>query len=347
MEIQRIQNDTSGPSGQRGADIIRRPPSAPAPQPQQRETALPRSYQADQGYGYDQAPATARPVDPRAFDPRQAKPEAQQAEPAPAPSPEPDQSQRPDEWAQRYAQIQKRERQVFQRDQEIKRREQALQERESRVRQFEETLALKDKDPKTFLEKNGLSYSQITDVYLNDGKPTPEQQIQQLQSRLDALIQGREEEKKQLEDQTVQEKIKGFQRNIEGVIESTEGERFELIKAQKAHNLVFDVIQNYFQETGEMLQITEAADFVENELYTEAQRLMGLSKFKPKAAPAEIDQPSEESPQRPPEPQRTSRPQSQLPARSQTVVRDAGGINNLSYAQQSKREAARMLRFHR
>jgi hypothetical protein len=233
--------------------------------------------------------------------------------------------------------------------QDMKRREQELQQREARVREYEEAQALKEKDPKAFLEKNGLSYERITDVYLNDGKPTPEQKIEALEARIQSLIEGREQEKEQEISKSAQEKVEGFKRTIEGVIES-EGERFELIKAQKAHSLVFDVIQNYWRETGQMLPVAEAADFVENELFTEAQQLMGLSKFKPKPQPADAmaeDQIPDRPTQRPPEPQRNpTRQQSQhVPGRSQTVVRDSGGINNLSYAQQTKKDAARMIRF--
>lgn len=344
----RVQHDASSPTGQRGATPIRRPPNAAPPsEAPKRETALPRSFQAEQGYGFGAEPGSQRPADPRSVHPNEAHPAAHEAEPGASPAAaEAGTEQRPDEWAQRYAQIQRRERQMHMQSQDIKRREQELQQREARVREYEELQALKEKDPKTFLEKNGLSFERITDVYLNDGKPTPEQKIEALEARIQSLIEGREQEKEQEISKSAQEKVEGFKRTIEGVIES-EGERFELIKAQKAHSLVFDVIQNYWRETGQMLPVAEAADFVENELFTEAQQLMGLSKFKPKPQPADVmaDDPMPDRPtQRPPEPQRNPTRQ-HVPGRSQTVVRDSGGINNLSYAQQTKKDAARMIRF--
>lgn len=352
MEVQKIEHNAGSPIGQRGAQPFRRPQPAPAPQPEERERPISRTYQAEQGYGYKPEGGERPPADPRGAEEQRRAAEAVNPEPAGEGAPAPDEPQyRPDEWAQRYAQIQRRERQVHMRDQEMKRREQALAEREARVRGFEETLELKEKDPKAFIEKNGLSYSALTDVYLNDGKPTPEQQIQQLQARIDSLIESQKQEKEDEGTKAAQAKIEGFKRNIQGVIEQTEGERFELIKAQKAHGLVFDVIQNYFAETGEMLPVSEAADFVENELYTEAQGLLGLSKFKPKQ-PANQPEPSPapEASHIPPEPQRNPPRQtkSHVPGRSETVVRDSGGgINNLSYANQSKREAARMFRFNK
>lgn len=348
-EVTRVQHDASSPTGQRGATPIRRPPNAAPPsEGPRREAPLPRSFQAEQGYGFQGEPGSQRPVDPRAVHPNEAHPGAPEAEPGAIQTGEaPEPEHRPDEWAQRYAQIQRRERQIHMQAQDIKRREQELQQREARVKEYEELQSLKDKDPKTFLEKNGLSYERITDVYLNDGKPTPEQKIEALEARIQSLIEGREQEKEEEITKTTQEKVEGFKRTIEGVIES-EGERFELIKAQKAHSLVFDVIQNYWRETGQMLPVAEAADFVENELFTEAQQLMGLSKFKPKPQPAEsmaADPIPDRPTQRPPEPQRNPTRQTHVPGRSQTVVRDSGGINNLSYAQQTKRDAARMIRF--
>lgn len=371
MNVTTVQSEVRSPAGQRGADTIRRPPaggqqSAPQSQAQggigggsdgKGERPISRGDIASQPYPYQQnQPAINPPAAPQ----NQSGAERQNFEqgennPGEQESAEPG----PGEWSQRYAQIQRRERQIYQHSQNLQRFEQQLREREARVREHEETQGLAKSDPKQFIEKNGLSYEQLTDIYLNDGKPTSEQQIKSLHDEIRALQQRLDNEQTQGKEIEAQKQIDGFKRDIRGTI-AKEGDRFQLIQARDAYDTVFQVIESYFAKTkadtgfGILLPISEAAEYVERDLYDEAQKLLSLPKFKrqPDAEEIQGQQPlPRESPQHGSQPQRTIQRQQQSSYGQNSIIRDqsgiVGGINNLSYAQQTKKMAANMLRFNR
>ena len=325
MEVQTVQSVIQAPPGQKGGGIIRRPQAS--------ETAVDQSFQAKQGYGYAPAPNAPAPAPDSAEAPIDDRMTANPSNAEPRES--------PDQWAQRYAQLSRRERELHQYHQKTRERERALSEREARIKEFEGLMDLRQKDPKAFVEKNGLSYEQLTDIYIGDGKPTPEHHISALEKKIQDLEERLNKDKQSSEESWANDQINGFKRNIRGVIDQN-GERFELIQAEGAHDLVFDVIQNYFKETKEVLPIHEAANFVEEQLFEEGKRIAGLKKFQQLREP----KPSQESFEEPQNsmPQRSSRPQS--PSRSQTITSGgfSGGVMNS--LEERKRNAARMLRFN-
>lgn len=320
MEVMKVQNEVSAPIGQRGSEFIRRPMQGETPVTggfQARHQAM---QEADQGIEPGANPAAVEPSEPK-------------------PEPSERNARGDDEWAHRHAQLLKRERMLHAERQKIR-------ERENRIKELEELMDLRERDPKGFVEKNGLSYEKLTDIYLNDGKKPPEHLIQSLEEKIKSLEARLDNDKTQSEENWAQEKITGFKRQIQGVIDNA-GETFELIQAQKAHDLVYDVIQDYYRETKTILPIEEAAQFVEDNLFEEAKQLSSLKKLQALHRAPE-PQPKEERQEPTPQdlqPQRTPRPQQSNPFRQ---TRDHVASNAYRQAlEESKRNAARMLRFNR
>jgi len=74
---------------------------------------------------------------------------------------------------------------------------------------------------------------------------------------------------------------RGFKNEINEYVDSNL-EKYELIKANEANELVYDVIEEHYNDSGRILDIEEAAQAVENYLEEEAEKLLKLGKLRSK-----------------------------------------------------------------
>lgn len=173
-------------------------------------------------------------------------------------------------------------------EKELRTREIALKERESKASSWEsESKGFKER-PLEFMAKHGLTYEQLTHMILNDGKPTQDQKNSSLEEKVTNLqkqIEDREahqkaEAEKQAQAQ-VEQVVASFKSDIIDFI-SKNSEAYELIATASAQDTVYEVVEEHYRETGRVLTISEAADLVENHLFTESQKFLGLKKFQKK-----------------------------------------------------------------
>jgi len=146
------------------------------------------------------------------------------------------------------------------------------------------------RNPLETLKELGLDYSTLTDLAINDGKMSPEMQMKLMQEDLDSKYEKKfgsqiEELKAEIaakekaeSEARVQNAVEEFNNKINDHITSN-AEEYELISANKANNLVYDVIEQHYNDSGRMLDVKEAADAVESYLLDEAQKLMKLNKL--------------------------------------------------------------------
>ena len=186
----------------------------------------------------------------------------------------------------------------------LSRKEKALRERESeydsRFEEMEKQLAEYEQsnqepeidwehmlrnDPLRALEEAGLGYDKLTELALNDGRLTPDMQMKAMREELESDYQRKFEEleerlnvKEESEVESYYDSVQeNFQDEIVGLVHS-DPERFELVQASEADGLIYDVIEEHYNETGRVLEIEEAADAVESYLEEEAGKLMRLRK---------------------------------------------------------------------
>jgi phosphopantetheine adenylyltransferase len=141
-------------------------------------------------------------------------------------------------------------------------------------------------NPLKALEEAGLGYDKLTELALNDGKLTPDMQLAAMRQELEndykqkfEELENRLDQKEQLEQDTYYDSIQqNFQDEIGNIVHQNP-EKFELIAASEADGLVYDVIEEHYNETGRVLDIEEAADAVESYLEEEANKLMKLKKI--------------------------------------------------------------------
>jgi len=201
-----------------------------------------------------------------------------------------------DKFALKFAALSRKEKQLRDQERELKNK---MSEMDLRLRQFDERskpveapkpaelpleYRLKQNPMKT-LEELGIPFNKLTDIALNDGKLPMEMQLELMRRDLDekhskelqALKSELLEDKKSREQEKFNQTINGFMREITDTVNSNE--KYELIQANSAVQLVYDVIEAHYNDTKNVLPIDEAAEHVENYLFEESKKLLNMKKL--------------------------------------------------------------------
>jgi hypothetical protein len=135
------------------------------------------------------------------------------------------------------------------------------------------------KDPLNELSKLGLSYDKLTQLALNDGKLTPDMQMQVLKQELEdkfgktieELRNELSEKEKTSEQEKYEEVVNNYVNELTNFVNNNE--KYELIRANDSVQLVYDVIEDYHKQHGRILSMDEAADQVESYLEEGMERI--------------------------------------------------------------------------
>lgn len=200
-----------------------------------------------------------------------------------------------DLFAPKFAALSRKEKQVKAMEQAIKQREaelaQKMKEIEERSKSSSDAQSSWEKqlseNPLKFLREKGITMDQLVQMQLNDENPTFDMKLERLKSELEnKTLKEVEELKKQLKDKEELEAKTQYERAVEAYktevnsyIEQN-AETYELIRAESATDLVFQVAEEYYNSTGKVLDIKDAADAVEAELEEQAKKILELKKFK-------------------------------------------------------------------
>lgn len=232
-------------------------------------------------------------------------------------APEPKQDDNEPKFSSKFAALSRKEKELRQQQQELSQREQKIAEYERRIAELEQRqnepvqndtkelpieYRLK-KNPLKTLEELGLGYDVLTNIALNDGKLNPEMQIElireEIRNEFKEDLNKLKEDLKQKEEteQKTREQyaIENFKESIKDFV-STNSETYELIKANESYDLIFDVIEDHHKETGRILDMKEAAEYVEAYLEEEFRSLLQKSKKLSPAAQQVAEQRVEKKP---------------------------------------------------
>ena len=176
----------------------------------------------------------------------------------------------------------------------LSRKEKALRERELELeRKYgskEKELPLERRirsNPLKALEELGLDYDKLTELALNDGRLTPDMQMKLMREELENdykekfnSLEERLNAKERMEEEAKYDAVKqGFVGEIESFINENKND-FEYVAHNEATDVVYDVIEEHYNETGRILDIKEAVEAVESYLEEEAEKLLNLGKVK-------------------------------------------------------------------
>lgn len=148
---------------------------------------------------------------------------------------------------------------------------------------------LKSSPMRTMLEE-GVSYDQLTEEILSDqGGFNPE--IQELKAQIKALKEGVDKTLVDRDTQAEQAALNEMRREADRL--AKEGDTFEMVRETQSLPKVIDLIHRTYKQTGEILDVTEAMQLVEDELVNDSLKLASYKKIQSKLAPQPIPQPQQ------------------------------------------------------
>jgi hypothetical protein len=147
-------------------------------------------------------------------------------------------------------------------------------------------------NPLAGLKALGIEFKEVADRVINDGEPTAEHRVAKLerewiakrdadQAASDTAAEAQAESLKKLQIETKERAVAQTQKDISAVIEAG-GDKYELIRAQGAEGLVFDVAAQVYRDTKKIMTWGEAADQVEKDISDEVEKFLATGKFKSK-----------------------------------------------------------------
>lgn len=229
-------------------------------------------------------------------------PDAQTPVEAPA---KPEVPQADDKFASKFAALSRKEKEIRHREAQFTAEMERIKAEKSEIEKWKAEKSNADSEfknkissnPLKVLEELGITFEDLTKMQLNEQNPTPEMLIartrQELESgykkELEELRNSLKQEKEKAASEQHEQVVSGFKKQINQFVDANE-EAYELIKMNDAQELVFDVIQEYYESSGKVLSIEEAAKYTEQHLEEEAKRVMEAKKFKqtsPKQEPSE------------------------------------------------------------
>ena len=142
------------------------------------------------------------------------------------------------------------------------------------------------RDPLGTLAEMGIGYDELTELAINDGKLTPEMQMKVLkdditrsyEQQIKNLEERLNERDKQEEEAKYNTVVDNFKQEITEFID-TNSQEFSIIKSTGNEDLVYDVISEYYESEGKILDIADAAKEVEAHLNAQAEKILQIEKF--------------------------------------------------------------------
>lgn len=230
--------------------------------------------------GGQQAPVpTAAEVLGQQNAPAQAPAVETPAEVAPAPEKPKERS------SDRFMALARKEAEVFRKAQAVRQQQAEIARQAEEIRAFEAAKKQALLNPLDALKQLGLTYEQITEYVLNDNKPTPNAEVMSVRQELEEFKRAQQEEQRRLiedqrkmQTQEQQQIIEAFREDVKEYVDQ-HAETYELTTLYGGHNLVSDVIEEHFKQTGKLMTTPEAAKLVEEHYEDLARKAQATKKF--------------------------------------------------------------------
>lgn len=281
---------------------------------------------------------------------------AAEAAPAAEPTPEP---AKPDQFGAKFAALSRKEKQIrdarkqFEAERAAWAAEKATAEAETaKYKSLPERMK---KEPLKVMEEHGLTFQQLAEMMLNDGKPTTDmvmsERDEKIQKQLKDLQDKIEAKEKAETERKYEETLQNFVADLTEFVNTNE--EYELIQANDGVQLVYQVIEDYYNEQlqtyidehGEdpdaetrktfILSNKDACNAVEEHLLSEAKKHLELKKIKkltqPTTPPAEATAPKKTA-----APTLSNAQAAQAPSKGQRKLSD----------EESRREAAKLIKWN-
>ena len=184
-----------------------------------------------------------------------------------------------------FAALAKQRRALQVKERELADREKALASQPTSVG-AEDLVARLKSQPLSVLQEHGVTYDQLTEAILANQTGNPE--IYKLKEEIKAIKDGVEKTLSEKDAQAEKQVLAEIRRETERLAQS--GDAFEMVRETKSFPEVVELIHRTYKQTGEILDVTDAMQLVENDLIQESLKLANIGKVKSRLAPAPAPQ---------------------------------------------------------
>lgn len=164
-------------------------------------------------------------------------------------------------------------------EKELRQREQAIKTQAAEVAEYKTMQDLKKRDPKAWLAKQGLTFEELTQSFLKDEDPV-EAAKKYVEEKLGDFETKQLEAQKDLQAKVDAQRLEDYKHQVKSQI-LTAGDTYELVNSLDEYELVYNVIEEYWNLNQKVLDNDTAAATVESYLAErEAARLNKLQSIK-------------------------------------------------------------------
>lgn len=235
---------------------------------------------------------TAQETAPQAIAPGIETPKEVEGVETPKTDTEPEVKEDP-KFARRFAALSRQEKQIVAKSKEVEDKAKEVESIKAEAERMKGVMALARENPMKFLEETGISYQELTELMLAAEKTPEDKKIDELRKEFEDLKQAKEREAKEVEEANLKAQIEratqaigSYKVQCKEMIQQNP-DKYELILAQGREDDVFNIVEQYFIENEKelgskaILDFDIAADYLEQLLFEEGQKLIQTKKFAP------------------------------------------------------------------
>lgn len=199
--------------------------------------------------------------------------------------------------SERFAALARKEAEVFRKAQAVRQQQAEIARQAEEIRAYQAAKQQAKLNPLDALKQLGLTYEELTEYVLNDNKPTPTAEMAALKQEIESFKRQTEEERRRemearqaAEVEQQQQIVEAFRDEVREYV-SQHTETYELTSLYGGANLVHEVIEEHFRQTGKLMGIPDAAKLVEEHYEDLARQAQATKKFaatQQKATPPQV-----------------------------------------------------------
>jgi hypothetical protein len=187
--------------------------------------------------------------------------------------------------SERFAALARKEAEVFRKAQAVRQQQAEIARQAEEIRAYQVAKQQAKLNPLDALKQLGLTYEELTEYVLNDNKPTPTAEMAVLKQEIESFKRQTEEERRRemesrraAEVEQQQQIVEAFREEVRDYV-SQHTETYELTSLYDGANLVHEVIEEHFRQSGKLMGIPEAAKLVEEHYEDLARKAQATKKF--------------------------------------------------------------------
>ena len=148
-------------------------------------------------------------------------------------------------------------------------------------------------DPLSVLSEAGVTYDDLAKAITNGPSVNPE--VQALKAEVEALKTGIDTKLSERDQLAERQALAEMRREADKLVQGSDA--YEMIKATNSTPKVTELIHRVYKQSGEVMDVSEALELVENDLLEQNLKLASIPKIRNRLAPQEQTQQLQQRPQ--------------------------------------------------